>query len=42
MAAITPPIIKIHLDENRWGVRVTIERTAGNAREYPWEVFYEI
>jgi len=34
--------IDIELAPTRWGVRVTIERTAGTAREYPWEVFYEI
>ena len=34
--------INIDLNPTRWGVQTTIERTAGTAREYPWEVFYEI
>jgi hypothetical protein len=40
--AISPPILTIDLDPNRHGVRVTIEKTAGANRAYPWEVFYEI
>ncbi len=40
--AILPPILTIDLDPNRYGVRVTIEKTAGANRAYPWEVFYEI
>jgi len=34
--------IIIHLDPNRFGVKVTIEKTAGTNRDYPWEVFYEV
>jgi len=34
--------ITIHLDPNRFGVEVTIEKTAGANRDYPWEVFYEV
>jgi len=40
--AIDPPIITIDLDPNRYGVAVTIEKTAGTNRAYVWEVFYEI
>ena len=40
--AIDPPIITISLDPNRYGVRVTIEKTAGTNRAYPWEALYEI
>ena len=40
--AIDPPRITIDLDPNRYGVAVTIEKTGGANRAYPWEVFYEI
>jgi hypothetical protein len=40
--AITPPILTIDLDPNRYGVRVTIQKTAGTNRVYPWEALYEI
>jgi hypothetical protein len=39
---IDPPMLVIDLDPNRYGVAVTIERTAGAARNYPWDVHYEI
>ena len=39
---ISPEMIVIDLDPNRYGVWVTIERTAGVARAYPWDVHYEI
>jgi len=39
---ISPVIIIIELTPNRYGVAVTIEKTAGTNRAYPWEVFYEI
>ncbi len=39
---IAPVLLVIDLHPNRWGVQVTIERTAGSARAYPWEAFYEI
>ena len=42
VGAIAPPIITVSLDPNRYGVAVTIEKTAGTNRAYPWEVFYEI
>lgn len=42
VGAISPPIITINLDPSRYGVRVTIEKTAGTNRAYVWEVFYEI
>ena len=42
VGVIDPPIITVSLDPNRYGVRVTIEKTAGVNRAYPWEVFYEI
>ena len=40
--AIDPPVITVDLDPNRYGVKVTIEKTAGANRAYVWEVFYEI
>ena len=39
---ISPEMIIIDLDPNRYGVWVTIERTAGVARAYLWDVHYEI
>jgi len=40
--AIDPAIITIGLGPNRYGVKVTIEKTAGTNRAYPWSAFYEI
>ena len=34
--------IKIDLDPTRYGIQVTIEKTAGTNRAYVWEVFYEV
>ena len=39
--AISPEIINIDLEPNRYGMAVTIEKTAGTNRDYDWEVFYE-
>jgi len=39
---ISPELINIDLEPNRFGVQVTIEKTAGTNRDYDWEVFYEI
>ena len=39
---LDPPLLDITLEPNRFGVQVTIERTAGVARDYDWEVFYEL
>jgi len=38
---ISPEMLVIDLDPNRYGIAVTIERTAGNARAYVWDVVYE-
>ena len=35
-----PDLISISLEPNRYGIRVTIEKTAGTNRAYDWEVFY--
>lgn len=40
--AITEDEITVHLDPNRFGIKVTIEKTAGNNKAYVWEVFYEV
>ena len=37
-----PVLINIDLEPTRYGVLVTVERTAGSARAYPWEACYEI
>lgn len=40
-AGVQDPALKnIELEPNRYGIRVTMERTAGNARYYDWEVIY--
>ena len=36
-----PALMDVPLQPNRYGVKVTLERTAGVARDYDWEVFYE-
>ena len=35
-------LISILLKPTRFGVRVTVEKTAGTNRAYDWEVFYEV
>ena len=37
-----PELINIDLEPNRYGIRITIEKTAGTNRGYDWEVFYEV
>jgi len=41
-AAQDPDLKNIDLEPNRYGISVTIEKTAGTNRAYPWEVFYII
>jgi hypothetical protein len=36
----TPELIDVELDPNRFGIKVTIERTAGGAKDYDYEVHY--
>lgn len=36
-----PDLKNIELEPNRHGIRVSIERIAGGAQDYPWEVFFE-
>lgn len=35
-----PPLINVELEPNRYGIWVTIQRTAGAAWVYDWAVFY--
>ena len=42
VGAVSLPLINIDLEPNRFGVRVTIEKTAGTNRDYDWEAVYEI
>ena len=37
----TVPLINIELLPTRFGVEVTLEKTAGTNRDYLWEAFYE-
>jgi len=39
---LAPALIPVNLSYSRYGVRVTMERTAGVQRDYPYEVFYEV
>ena len=39
---VSPELIKIGLDPNRFGIEVTLEKTAGTNRDYDWEIFYEV
>ena len=42
IGVISPPMIKVELSPNRYGVSVTIEKTGGTNRAYPWDAHYEI
>jgi hypothetical protein len=39
---VSPPLKNIELEPNRFGIVVTIERTAGIAKDYDWCVFYRV
>lgn len=39
--AVTPPLVFLQLQPNRYGIQITIEKTAGANRAYDWAVFYE-
>lgn len=36
------PMKNIHLEPNRFGIKITLEQKAGTLRDYPWEWFYNI
>ena len=38
---VSPVLVNIDLEPNRWGVKVIIAKTAGTNRNYDFEVFYE-
>ena len=42
VGAISPELLNIELEPNRYGIRVTLQLTAGTNREYVWEVCYKI
>ncbi len=42
VGVISPELLNIDLEPNRYGIHVTIEKTAGTNRAYDWEVFYEV
>ena len=35
-------LLSVQLNPTRFGVRITVEKTAGTNRAYVWEVFYEV
>ena len=39
---VDPELINIDLEPNRFGVQVTIEKTAGANRDYDWEAFWKL
>lgn len=39
---VADPLVKIDLSPNRYGIQVTIEKTAGTNRAYDWTIFYEV
>lgn len=42
-AGVQDPQLKtVDLEENRYGIKVTMERTAGNAKDYDYEAVYKI
>ena len=40
--AVSPELININLEPNRYGIEITIQKTAGTNRAYDWEVLYEV
>ena len=39
---VDPALVNIELLPNRYGTQITIERSAGTARAYPWEACFKI
>lgn len=37
---VSPELINIDLEPNRYGIKITIQKTVGTNRAYDWEVFY--
>lgn len=42
VGVVSPELINIRLEPNRFGIKTTIEKTAGTNRDYDWEAAYEI
>ena len=42
VGVVSPELVNINLEPNRYGIRVTMEKTVGTNRDYDWETFYEI
>jgi len=42
VGVIYPPKITVDLEPDRYGIKVTIEKTAGTNRSYDWEVFSKV
>ncbi len=42
IGVIDPLLLNIALEPNRYGVRVSVEKTAGTNRAYPWEAVYAV
>jgi len=42
VGVVSPELVNINLEPNRYGIRVTMEKTVGTNRDYDWEAFYEI
>ncbi len=42
LGVVDPELINIDLEPNRYGIKITIEKTAGTNRDYDWEAFYEV
>ena len=40
--AVSPELLNIELEPNRYGIRVTLEQTVSSQIEYTWEVCYKI
>ena len=40
--AVDPLLVNIALEDNRYGVKITIEKTGGANRAYDWQVVYKV
>ena len=39
---VDPLLVNIDLEDNRYGVQITIEKTGGANEDYEWEIFYKV
>jgi len=42
LGVVDPELINIDLEPNRFGIKVTIRKTAGTNKDYDWEAFYKV